>query len=269
MTKLFFERAMANTSSNGALGEALKLAATGIPCFPCRGSKRPACPHGFKEATANLDELRQLWRRSPGELIGVPTGEPSGFFVLDIDSVRHPEAAGWLSRNASRLPDTRRHRTRSGGLHFLFQHHEGLKSSVSRLAHGVDTRGCGGCIIWWPAHLGLAADHHFVTSAQVPDWLVAALTPPPPALVSCKPVAQAASSDRLQGILAVVASAREGERNQLTFWGACRIYDMLTNRALDHHTGADALAALAEAASRTGLPMLEIERTITSAARHA
>ena len=258
-----------HTPSDGALGEALKLAAAGIPCFPCRASKRPACPHGFKEATANADELRRLWRRSPGVLVGVPTGEPSGIFVLDIDSARHPEAAAWLSRHASSLPDTRRHRTKSGGLHLLFQHSMGLKNSASRLAQGADTRGDGGFIVWWPAHLGLGADHLFVPLAPVPDWLIAALTPPPPTLISHTRRSDAQASDRLQGILALVGSAREGERNQLTFWGACRIYDMLADRELDQHTGANALAALAEAASRSGLPMLEIGRTIASAARRA
>src|SRR5262245_38014924 len=184
---LFFEVAIVNATSDGPLAEALKLAGTGIPCFPCRASKRPACPHGFKEATINPDELRQLWRRSPGVLVGVPTGEQSGIFVLDIDSARHSEAAVWLSHCASHLPDTRRHRTRSGGLHFLFQHHVGLKSSVSRLAVGVDTRGSGGFIIWWPAHLGLTADHHFAPLAPVPDWLIVALTPTPPTPVSYGP----------------------------------------------------------------------------------
>jgi hypothetical protein len=260
---------VANTPSHGALDEALKLAAVGIPCFPCHASKRPACPHGFKEATANKDELRQLWRRSPGVLVGVPTGARSGIFVLDIDSPRHPEAGAWLSRNAFRLPDTRRHRTRSGGLHFLFKHCADLKSSISRLALGVDTRGSGGCVIWWPAHLGLTADHHFVPPAPVPDWLVAALTPQPPAAVPYTSRADAAASDRLEGVLAFVATARQGERNRLTFWGACRIYDMLAEGQLDHRTGADALAALAEAASRTGLPMSEIRNTIASAAKHA
>ncbi len=256
-----------DTPAAVALEQALTLAATGIPCFPCLPSKRPACRHGFKDATADPDELRQLWRGSLGVLVGVPTGEASGFFVLDIDSGRHPEAAAWLTRYAPRLPDTRRHHTRSGGLHLLFQHRAGLKSTASRLAHGVDTRGDGGFIIWWPA-CGLDIEHR-AALAPVPDWLAAALNPPPPVLVSYNPRVDASAPGRLEGIIALVAGAREGERNQLTFWAACRIHDMLAERELDYAAGSNALAALVEAASRTGLPIIEIRRTIASAARSA
>ena len=75
----------------------------------------------------------------------------------------------------------------------------------------------------------------------------------------------APAPDRLQGIIATVANAREGERNQLTFWGACRINEMLAERALDQSEGANAILILAEAASRSGLPPFEIKRTIKSA----
>jgi hypothetical protein len=63
-----------------------------------------------------------LWRRYPGPLVGVRTGEASGLSVLDIDGPKHPEADVWLAAHRAQLPATRIHRTRSGGLHFGFQH---------------------------------------------------------------------------------------------------------------------------------------------------
>jgi hypothetical protein len=78
--------------------------ASGLPCIPCRGdNKAPTIPGpgGHKHATANPDALRALWRRYPGPLVGVRTGEASGLSVLDIDSAKHGEAENWLA--AARL----------------------------------------------------------------------------------------------------------------------------------------------------------------------
>ena len=64
---------------------ALALVEQGLPCFPCCADKRPATPHGFKDATLDPAVLSEMWKRSPAPLIGVPTGEISGLDVLDID----------------------------------------------------------------------------------------------------------------------------------------------------------------------------------------
>lgn len=265
MTAPWQERA---NPAAAALGDALRLAANGLPVFPCLSNKRPACPHGFKDATADPDAIRRLWQRHPGPLIGVPTGEASGIFVVDIDSAKHPEADEWLERH--HLPRTRRHRTQSGGLHLLFKHRAGLRNSESRLAPGVDTRGEGGFIIWWPLALGLGADHTIAPLAEVPEWLVEALNPPSPKVIPfpSRPIPGGAPAmARVQGVIATVATAREGQRNAITFWAACTIRDMLAERELDAREGAQAFAVLAEASRRTGLSTPEIKRTIASATR--
>jgi Bifunctional DNA primase/polymerase, N-terminal len=78
-----------------SLKHALALANERVPSFPCAANKRPATPHGFKEATTDPIELQELWRRFPGPLIGVPTGDFSGLDVLDIDP-RHG-GDSWLA----------------------------------------------------------------------------------------------------------------------------------------------------------------------------
>jgi hypothetical protein len=105
--------------------------ATGLPCFPCSASKTPAIPGpgGYKHATRDLAALRALWRRYPGPLVGVRTGETSGVSVLDIDGPKHPEADLWLAAHSAKLPATRVHSTRSGGQHLLFQHLSGVRNS--------------------------------------------------------------------------------------------------------------------------------------------
>ncbi|MGE5164412.1 MAG: bifunctional DNA primase/polymerase [Sphingobacteriales bacterium] len=67
------------------LRSALTLGEQGLPCFPCLADKRPATPHGFKDATCDGDKLHVLWMRHPGPLVGVAAGEVSGLDILDID----------------------------------------------------------------------------------------------------------------------------------------------------------------------------------------
>jgi hypothetical protein len=175
--------------------------------------------------------------------------------VLDIDSAKHLEADEWLERHAQRLPDTRMHRTRSGGLHLVFQHRAGLKNTASLLSPGVDTRGNGGYVIWWPSE-GLKVLHGSVL-AEVPGWVLDALVPPAKDLPEPR-------QRKLDGIIRTIASAPEGERNHLTFWGACRLAEMAEQNALGR--GA-AIEIAVEAASRAGLPRQEALRTAQSAFR--
>jgi hypothetical protein len=69
---------------------------------------------------------------------------------------------------------------------------------------------------------------------------------------------------QLNGILRTIAGAREGERNTLTFWGACRLAEMVQRGELSRN---DAIALTIEAASRTGLTRSEAEGRIKSAFR--
>lgn len=127
---------------------AVALAGAGLAVFPCREDKAPSCPDGFKVASRDPDEVRRLWREYPGTLIGVATGRASGIDALDIDP--HNGGDVWLDECEQFLVDERCHQTRSGGRHYIFKHHEGVRNSAGRIAPGIDVRGDGGYIIWWP-----------------------------------------------------------------------------------------------------------------------
>jgi hypothetical protein len=239
------------------LDQALMLAARGLPCFPCGTNKCPTTPHGFLDASADLAAVRNLWATHPGELVGVRTGATSGLDVLDIDR-KHEQAARWWSAHRDRLRATRVHRTRSGGLHLLFEHAPGLRCSASKIVPGVDVRGDGGYIIWWPA-----AELPVLCEAPVapwPAWLLMRLVPqprpvPPPTGVTVPDPHALAQLARL------VADAPEGRRNALAFWAACRAGEMVASGLLSMAT---AVAVITEAAICAGLPRTEAERTARS-----
>jgi hypothetical protein len=253
-----------------ALGNALALANEGMASFPCRADKRPATPHGFQDAVSVSGELRQLWRRYPGPLVGVPTGEASGCDVLDIDAPRHREAAEWWTLNRGRLPQTRTHRTRSGGLHLLFRHLAGLRCWTGRPVPGIDGRADGGYIVHWPA-AGLPVERD-APPAPWPGWLLDELTPQRVAIPAgaweplVVPSDHRARSRYAESALSHaterVARAPVGSRNDALNGEAYGLGRLIVAGLLDGQAVADSLAA---AAIATGLMPREIEATLRSA----
>jgi hypothetical protein len=216
----------------------------------CRlDNKAPACPNGLDDASSDRAAILDLWRRHPGPLIGVRTGEE--FSGLDIDR-KHPEAVEWWFAHRDRLPQTRTHRTRSGGLHLLFAHRKGLRNSVSLIAKGVDTRGERGYLIWWPAAgLPVLRDAEF---APWPDWL----RPPErevraPMQLSSRALASLKGSNRnrgYDGVVRRVVNSSDGERNAILFWVGCRFGELVRDGVLFDR---EALAILVRAARTCGL----------------
>lgn len=156
---------------------AAPLLAQGIPVFPCRKDKRPLTGHGFKDATTDAGQISAWAEQWPDALIGVPTGKESGLFVLDVDVKNGKDGFATLQAKGWTLPETRTHRTKTGGgAHYLFRNPDGrpLKNSAGSLGDGMDTRGEGGYIIWWPAHDGEV--EHSGMLADVPAWLLAEQT---------------------------------------------------------------------------------------------
>ena len=252
------------------LQRALQLIERNIPVFPCRlDNKRPFTFRGFLDASTDPGIVRAWWTMRPGALIGVPTGVK--FVVIDTDE-KHEDARLWVEQ--ANLPITRTHRTRSGGRHFLFKPHPDVGCTQSLIAPGVDTRGHGGYIIWWPA-CGFEVLHPNIL-AEVPQWIVDILRsrqkPSPAAIPNDDPFSaygrslasngSGAQSNDYAGIISTVANAQEGTRNALTFWGACRMAELVKDGVLsrDH-----AFNLVVEAACHSGLPHSEAMRTVQSA----
>lgn len=170
------------------LASALHYAERGKPVFPVllrRNSntgkldKRPLVPWGAGAST-DPAQITAWWKRWPDAAIGVPTGQRSGFVVLDID-VKDARAYGYDTLDAlglSILPDTPIAHTSSGGLHIYFGCiAQEIRNSVGEdgLGPGLDVRGEGGYIVVPSPGSGYAWDPHSnldtVALMPAPPWL--------------------------------------------------------------------------------------------------
>jgi Bifunctional DNA primase/polymerase, N-terminal len=167
---------------------ALDLGAQGIPVFPCDpANKRPLVATGFKAATTDGPTITTWWKQWPQAMIGIPTGEPSGVFVLDIDRDEGKGLDGFAalaSMEAAHgpLPETRTQRTPRGGEHRLFLWPGfKIKNSASKLGAGLDIRGDGGYIIVAPSVNADGVPYERINesdSVAAPHWLLVLLNGP-------------------------------------------------------------------------------------------
>jgi hypothetical protein len=193
---------------------ALKIAAGGLPIFALNAQKKPITPNGFYDATRDPSTISQQFSMRAAVLIGVPTGEISGFNVMDIDPRHNGDA--WLRENAHRLPETRVHGTPGGGFHYLFNYVPGVRNDQGkRIAQGVDIRGEGGYVGFPPIRYSVVKD---APIAHWPTWLLEkALTPPAPKRPEPSGPRQPISSKRLDAfvgaILDNVRNAPDGQKH--------------------------------------------------------
>jgi hypothetical protein len=151
------------------LGEAaLAYARVGLPVFPLEPEgKAPLVPRGVYAATCDPGIIRRWWQRYPDANIGVPTGTPSGCWVLDVDP-RHggleslerlPRDALELARSPVHDPPlhaTRIQLTGGGGVHLCYRLRTDLdvrfSNTVSFAGYpGLDVRVGGGYIVVAPS----------------------------------------------------------------------------------------------------------------------
>ncbi|MCS3503431.1 putative DNA primase/helicase [Bradyrhizobium japonicum] len=241
---------------------ALSLAAAGTPVFPCRPeNKRPFTSNGFKSASVFPHVLDRWWRDWPDALVGMPTGERTGVWVLDMDS--HKGAAE--SDLPYSLPPTRMVRTRSGGKHFYFRH-AGLGNSPGRLPPGWDVRGQGGFVLV-AGNPGYTLER-VVPPAEAPEWLLALIRPRPYVPRPSQPYA-AGQHDHyvdaaLRSELVALSGAAAGSRGTALNTTAFRLGTLVGAGALDR---GNAEHGLLDAAHGCGLVAVDGERAVRATIR--
>ncbi|WP_025593805.1 bifunctional DNA primase/polymerase [Agrobacterium tumefaciens] len=175
--------------------------AQGWPVFPCRsqaeehvdqakgeiitlGEKTPLTPNGFKGATRFPRIIERWWSDWPDAAVGLPTGEKTGFFALDIDN--KPGGANgfdWLTEMEAEhgpLPDTARVTSPNGGLHIYFKYVVGTRNRGA-LGAGVDIRSEGGYVLAAGSTMANGRSYKWDTDtreiADAPAWLLDLLLP--------------------------------------------------------------------------------------------
>jgi hypothetical protein len=176
---------------------AADFAAAGFSIFPLLpGEKRPhkLAPNGFKDASADPEQIAAWWREAPKANVGLWPGG-SGLLVLDVDVKKGAgglESLASLEAQHGPLPACPVVETPSGGLHYYFRVPAGrtFDNKTGSLPKGIDVRSASGYVVAPPSwsvaekkayrwREGAGLDLGF---PEMPAWLVDALTPKPRAV---------------------------------------------------------------------------------------
>lgn len=246
----------------GNMDAALRYARRGWLVFPCKpGSKEPATAHGVHDATTDARRIEHFWSHRPDLNVAVATGG-TGPDVLDVD-VAHGKDGYAALREAVRAGLVRAPmgsvRTPSGGMHLLYVGDGQRNGSLPQ--HGLDFRGRGGYIVTAPSQVDsrpyVVMSAWRPKSATIDFGRIRDHFAPQREHTAYQPRDGERSARHLA---AWVAAQQPGNRNQATFWAACRAVEV---------GDTDALTAIADAAVSTGLDRRSVDKTVASALRTA
>lgn len=156
---------------------AMAYATRGMPVFPCQPrGKEPATARGLYGATTDRGIIESWWGSAAELNIGIPTGAPSGFFVLDIDNEDGEASLRALEKAHSALPPTNEVITGRGRhLYFRYGEHE-LRNSAGKVGIGIDVRAEGGYVLAPPSIHPTGRAYAWSVDctgefADAPEWL--------------------------------------------------------------------------------------------------
>ncbi|UXN70920.1 bifunctional DNA primase/polymerase [Devosia neptuniae] len=178
------------------------------PVFPCRNAdeetgrydpktgefevlkaKSPLVSNGFRGATLSERVARELWKRYPQAMVGIPTGIKTGVWVLDVDKKTLDDGSvidgfEWLDamqEEHGALPETSIVTTPRGGKHYYWRYADGVKNRGD-IGRGVDVRGEGGFVIAAGSVMAdgraYSDDDPAAPIVEAPQWLLDLVMPP-------------------------------------------------------------------------------------------
>ncbi len=169
-------------ASFGAVAE--DYARRGWHVFPLRGKGQQLIRSWAREATTDVEQIREWDRRWPDANIGIACG-PSRLVVVDLDGDAGSETWERLTVTHDIESSPLVSITGSGGRHIVYQLPDGvhLGNTQKRLGPGIDTRGEGGYFIVPPSIHPNGKDYRWLDRAAEPLPCPSALIE----LLACEP----------------------------------------------------------------------------------
>jgi len=277
MAKLNF-KLQPTTETTTPLDLAKSYIANGWPVFPCRegaeetvdptsgeiitlNEKTPRTSNGFNGASKTKRILERWWSDNPSSAVGIPTGEKTGVFVLDIDA--KPGGANgfeWLEEMENEngeLPVTARVTTPNNGLHIYFKYVPGTRNRGA-LGGGVDVRSEGGYVLAAGSVMADGRSYKWTPEsatipeiADAPDWLLELLLTKPHTTTSAPyqphAIGNTAYVNRaIELELADLADAPQGTRNNRLNDAAFALGQFVGAGAIAHSEAERELQAIAQ-----------------------
>ena len=267
------------------LSAALDAVGRGWSVFPLvPAGKTPAIRDWEARSTTDVGQVYRWWAGDVARNVGVAAGR-SGLVVVDLDQGRGdvpPERfagarngrdvlAMLAAEAGAEMPTNTYTVMTPGGFHLYFRAPAGvaLRNTVGSVGWRIDTRAHGGYVVGAGS---VRDDGRYRVGrggrvAELPDWLLRALTPPPPApgpsMQLCPHRASAYVRAIVEGEAHDVAVARTGTRHHTLLKAARTLGRLVGGGELAED---DARAALLEAAARhvgvDGCVVDEVTRTI-------
>lgn len=138
------------------LAAALAYAELGWHVFPCvPGGKTPLTKRGLLDATTDPERIRQWWAQWPTANVAINCGA-SNLAVIDLDMKNGVDGTenwrAWCKERGVKPNGTTQASTPSGGTHLYY--YGRIRSTSSKIAPGVDSRGDGGYVVAPPSIIG-------------------------------------------------------------------------------------------------------------------
>lgn len=224
--------------------------------FPCKpGSKQPATANGLYDA---MPTAQEWW---PGHNVGIACGA-SGLLVVDCD-VKHDLDGVAAFEKLAGQPETYTVATPSGGRHIYFRDPDGtFGNSTGSLPAGIDIRGRGGYVVAAGSIVN-GQRYRVIKDAPVvelPNYLAKILSSRSPRRgnrgeqgnrsrerwEAWETIPRATALKKLNGAANRVAVARNGERNELLHWAACRFGEAVGAGWIDEYRAEEHLLGAAD-----------------------